>query len=274
MGAAIQFEKLHNVRDLGGIAAQGGRFVRDGRLLRGGQLFSATENDLQKLIRLGVRKVVDFRSIGEHDEKPDPPLHGAQYVYLPIIEDVGVGITRGDEGNKRMLDLLASGGRKGSSFIGDHMRNMYRGFIRDEFANAQYARFVDEVIATVRNCEAVFWHCTGGKDRAGFAAVILLGALGASPDDIMADYLQTNDNLADVGKQLLMLFGENLPEANAVGTDFGKAIERFFVADESYLAAAYEEAAKTCGSFDSYLEKRLHIDSAKRQELCNLLLEG
>ena len=36
------------------------------------------------------------------------------------------------------------------------------------------------------------FHCTAGKDRTGFAAALLLGALGVSRDDILHDYLLTN----------------------------------------------------------------------------------
>lgn len=108
MGIPIPFEKLFNVRDLGGIATGGGQTVRAGLLLRGDQLFSASPDDLEKLRGTGVRKVIDLRSIGEHEEKPDPAIEGAENVFLPIIKNVGVGITRGTEGNMRIIELFES----------------------------------------------------------------------------------------------------------------------------------------------------------------------
>lgn len=36
------------------------------------------------------------------------------------------------------------------------------------------------------------FHCTAGKDRTGFAAALLLSALGVGRDAVMADYLLTN----------------------------------------------------------------------------------
>lgn len=268
MGTPIPFEKLFNVRDLGGIKTSDGRTVKPGLLLRGDQLFPASESDLEKLHAIGVRKTIDFRSIGEHEEKPDPAIPNCENVFLPIIKDVGVGITRGTEGNVRIIELFKSGHPIEPAFIDEHMRGMYRSFVEDPFANAQYAQFVDEVIETAESGGATYWHCTAGKDRAGFAAAILLSALDVSRESIVEDYLQTNNCLDGVVGQLMTLFGQSLPS-----DDTREALKRFFVADESYLTAAFEAADSAHGSFDAFLAECLNIDEAKRQKLCDLLLE-
>lgn len=268
MGTPIAFEKLANVRDVGGMSGHGGRRVRTGMLLRGDQLFPASEHDLLKLKQIGVSKVIDLRSVGEHEEKPDPRIEGAVNVFLPIIEDVGVGITRGTEGNRRLIELLKSGQSIEPAFIDEHMRGMYRTFVEDPFANAQYARFFDEVIAAAEEGGGVYWHCTGGKDRAGFATVVLLAALGVSRDDIVADYMQTNESLTGIAEQFMSLFSDALPDD---GTR--EATIRFFVANESYLAAALDSAEKAHGSFDAFLSRALKVDDAKRQHLHDLLLQ-
>ncbi len=38
----------------------------------------------------------------------------------------------------------------------------------------------------------ILFHCSGGKDRTGVAAMLLLKALGASDETIVADFVQTN----------------------------------------------------------------------------------
>jgi protein-tyrosine phosphatase len=40
---------------------------------------------------------------------------------------------------------------------------------------------------------AVLWHCTQGKDRAGSASAMLLAALGADRELIMADFILSKD---------------------------------------------------------------------------------
>ena len=44
---------------------------------------------------------------------------------------------------------------------------------------------IDEDVPTL-------FHCTAGKDRAGFAAAITLIALGVSKADVINDYMKTN----------------------------------------------------------------------------------
>ena len=109
MSQQIAFEGLHNVRDLGGMVGAGGRKIRAGLLYRSDQLYFATEADKDKLGEMGIGVVVDFRSVPERDEKPDPAIEGARNLHLPIIEDVRTGITRGSAGDERMVDLVMSG---------------------------------------------------------------------------------------------------------------------------------------------------------------------
>lgn len=267
MSKVVPFEGLSNTRDLGDMSANDGRRVREGLLYRSGQLFFATEGDRAKLDTLGIGKVFDFRSAPERDEKPDPVIAGAENVHLPIIQDVRTGITRGDEGNARMMDVVMSG-KADIAFVDQHMQAMYAEFVTEPFAHAQYARFVDEAVAEAEQGKAVLWHCTAGKDRAGFATVIVLEALGVPRDDIVADYLQTNECLAESIDGIMAMVAERLP--NAATAD---ALRHFFLADESYLQAAYGAIDDQFGSVDSFLGQALGIDAAKREKMQSLYLE-
>lgn len=266
MSRLIEFEGLSNTRDLGGMMAADGRCVRDGLLYRSEQLFFATEGDREKLDTLGIGKVFDFRSASERDEKPDPDIAGACNVHLPIIQDVRTGITRGDEGNARMIEVVMSG-KADIAFVDQHMRGMYAEFVTEPFAHAQYARFVDEAIAEAEQGKAVLWHCTAGKDRAGFAAVIMMEALGVSRDDIYADYLQTNECLAGSVDNIMAMVAKRLPNAATA-----EALRHFFLADESYLRAAYDAIDDQFGSVNAFLEHALRIDAPKREEMQSLFL--
>jgi protein-tyrosine phosphatase len=41
----------------------------------------------------------------------------------------------------------------------------------------------------------VVFHCAGGKDRTGLLALVLLTLAGATPEEIIADYLLTYDRM-------------------------------------------------------------------------------
>ena len=279
MSTLVRFEGLSNVRDLGGMCTEDGRVIGTGKLYRSDQLFFASESDLAALGDLGIRIVVDFRSEIERDEKPDPELDGAANLHLPIIRDVRAGITRDEQSNKGIMKMIMSGQGMDLALIDAYMANMYRGFVMDPYANEQYARFVNAVIEALRAGGSALWHCTAGKDRAGFATAILLESLGVARDDIVADYLQTNECLAGVTKQLVGMLSSKAIASDQMQFDeqtievMKAALDHFFRADEAFLAGAYAAADEQFGSFDAFLANGLGIDEAKREELRRLCLD-
>ena len=279
MSTLVRFEGLSNVRDLGGMCTEDGRVIGTGKLYRSDQLFFASESDLAALGDLGIRIVVDFRSEIERDEKPDPELDGAANLHLPIIRDVRAGITRDEQSNKGIMKMIMSGQGMDLALIDAYMANMYRGFVMDPYANEQYARFVNAVIEALRAGGSALWHCTAGKDRAGFATAILLESLGVARDDIVADYLQTNECLAGVTKQLVGMLSSKAITSDQMQFDgqtievMKAALDHFFRADEAFLAGAYAAADEQFGSFDAFLANGLGIDEAKREELRRLCLD-
>lgn len=269
MGTQIAFEGLYNVRSLGGMVGADGRKVKAGLLYRGDRLEPATDADKRRLTDLGIRKIIDFRSVAEHEERPDPTIASVENIFLPIIVDVRTGITRGKEGFASIGKMLMGGADIDESTVDSHMQDMYRKFVDDGFSNKQYARFVDEVLASAEKGEGVYWHCTAGKDRAGFATVIMLEILGVAREEILADYLQTNECLHGFAEGMIARLGERLPSDNA-----RKALARFLSADESYMAAAYDQVNQLFGSFDAFLSEALLIDDSKKHYLQELLLES
>lgn len=67
------------------------------------------------------------------------------------------------------------------------MRDTYREYVRDHgpVFGRLLARIADHDAALV-------FHCTAGKDRTGMGAALLLEALDVHRDDVMQDYLLTN----------------------------------------------------------------------------------
>jgi hypothetical protein len=54
---------------------------------------------------------------------------------------------------------------------------------------------------------ATAFHCAAGRDRTGVLAAVLLLALGATDDDIVADYARTGPNMAAVLERSRPLMG-------------------------------------------------------------------
>lgn len=261
------FEGLANIRDLGGMSAAGGRIVRQGLLYRSDQLAHATPADREQLAQMGIAEVIDFRSDRERTENPDGELPGAVNLHLPVFEDIAEGITHDTESDKRLMETIASGQSVDDEVIDAHMQAMYRGFVDNPFAASQYARFVDEVLACAEQGRAILWHCTAGKDRAGFATAIVLEALGVDRGVIVEDYLLTNARLANMIEGILAHLDSFFRTEAA-----RNSARRFFQADASYLEAAYAAADERYGSFEAFLEQAVGIDGDKRGRLLAYLL--
>ena len=162
-----------NVRDIGGYRSAHGPEVTRGRLFRGDSLSQLTSADTERLDRLGLRTVLDFRTPGEVLLGGDDRLpYGVESAHLPVSGgDLGVLyelIASGDhERQRREL-----GGGRAASF----MAEMNRGFVTEARQREAFGAALRLLCAPGRL--PLLYHCTGGKDRTGWMTAIVLTALG------------------------------------------------------------------------------------------------
>ena len=255
MSSKIPFEELNNTRDLGGMRTVDGREILGGKLYRSGHLYAASIQDRARLSE-AVDLVIDFRTERERNEKPDPVIPGVENLPLPIIESLAAGVSRDAESDEAAFAMAAADPDKARAY----MCRTYTGFVRSDFSVTQYQRFVQLLREPWR--KGVLWHCTAGKDRAGFAAVLVQELLGVSRSDILEDYLQTNDFLAEEVQQLYTMLG-----ARTSGLDERqeKALYYLFTAQEEYLAAVYTAIRERFGSFEAFAERGLGMGAAERE---------
>ena len=238
----IELEGLPNTRDIGGIPAADGRYVKHARLLRSGALAGATERDLEVLLDdFGVRTVIDLRTEEERREKPDPEdgVEGVRFEDAPVLNTATLGVTR-EGGIKGALKMLRA--------------------VQDD--PAQIMRDIYERMVLDTQEGAVLWHCTIGKDRAGLAAMLLLHVLGASHDDIMRDYEATNRYVASRTEDIM----DALATYHLAGK-LDKSIQVIYAADPRFLQAALDSIDREFGGLDAYVEKAVGITDEKRDTL-------
>ena len=262
MSRSLPFESLPNTRDLGGMPAADGRTIRSGKLIRSGNLAAASAHDREILASL-VGTVVDFRSDKERAEVPDPAIPGVRALVLPIIEDLSAGVTREEASDREALRILM----ESPSFAKGYMCRTYEGFVTSAAALTGYAAFVRLLLNGGER--AILWHCTAGKDRAGFASVIVEELLGVDRETIRADYLATNRYLAG---GIAGLTEEALAEHGMFGPDAERALRFMFTAQADYLDAAYRAANDRWGSFGGFLRDGLGIGDKERDALKRLYL--
>lgn len=259
----IEFEKLLNTRDLGGMTAADGRKIRPGKLFRSGQLFSASENDLKRLGNV-IEMSVDFRTDQECEEKPEPQIPGVRNIRIPILDTRQAGVTRDEDSFREVREKMIFD----SNIAFRYMTRTYEGFILSDYSVSQYQSFVRLLLEERQ--KGILWHCTAGKDRAGFASVIVQELLGVSREDIRADYLFTNvcvePEVLELIEKVRGVGGLNLGIAE-------EAIRFVFAAHEKYLDIAYERVREKYGTFENYIRDGLRVTSAEQEKLREMYLE-
>ena len=259
----MKFERLNNTRDLGGIAATDGKHITYGKLIRSGRLGTGSEEDIRTIGDL-VSAVVDFRSDNEKSETPDPEIKGVESFHIPIIEDLAAGVSRDQKSDEEAFMMLANdpdGALK-------YMCRTYEGFVTSESARKGYRRFVDLLLEGRE--KAILWHCTAGKDRAGFAAAIVLEMLGVDRETIIQNYLKTNDLIEDDINRMVSMFFK-MTGSSDKNTE--SALRYMFSAKREYLEAAFNCVEHKYGDFKGFLTEGLGISDEDITRMRNMYLE-
>ncbi|KPC61248.1 tyrosine-protein phosphatase [Streptomyces chattanoogensis] len=236
----VEFERLHNFRDLGGYRSQDGRTVRWGRLYRSDSLSTLQGADWDLFLSLGVRTVIDLRYPWEIEAKGRAPgAEGLAYINLSV--------------EHRPYDQAEI----------DPALDPWR-YLADRYAEvahdgAEELRQALEVIAS-ESTPQVF-HCASGKDRTGLLAGLVLSLIGVDEDTIAADFALTE--LAT--ERLIADWKAAHPDRALKWPGYGRAPEavmRLFLAD---LTAAH-------GSVHDYAVKHLGADESLISRLRTRLL--
>ncbi|MER7751046.1 tyrosine-protein phosphatase [Kitasatospora sp. NPDC097643] len=290
VGRSLGLRGAINARDLGGYRTADGRLLRHGVALRSDGLNHVTAEDLGPLGALGLRRVVDLRSLDEVREAGPDRLPGLPVADLAGIAPAGTALTveaAAPEGVTlhhlpvfatdfdiyvTLRDALADRSpQKQHALLGDGraaamMTGLYRWFVTDPVARERFA-VVLRLLAAPDGPPLLF-HCSAGKDRTGWAAALLLTALGVDRETVLADYLLTNERSAPVVGRVMDDFGTRglmrEPEL----------LLPVFRADPRYLEAAFEEVEAGWSGFDAFWRDGLGLDDEVLAGLRANLLDG
>lgn len=180
----IQFSHIRNLRDVGGVPAEGGALLRKRRIYRSAELFDATASECIRLTdRFNLGTVIDLRTSLECNRRPDPIMPGVESVHIPLMPASALGISFQD-GNLR--ELLTGTWNPDTYDV----CTIYRSMVDKRLAD-KWQQLFRTLLAS--NGKAVLFHCTNGKDRTGVAVSIVLLALGVSYNDVICTtiYAQT-----------------------------------------------------------------------------------
>lgn len=239
----IKLQGAINFRDIGGYPTKDGKHVKWGRIYRSAAINNLSADDLDKLQKLSLAYVMDFRGPYEVKAAPDKIPANATRISLPA----------------------------GSENVGDsnYMKHMVQSLRSDSFLihfysdltpfHDRYKPMFDELLQ-VNKDSAVLFHCSAGKDRTGIAAALILYALGVDKQIIIEDYVATNyyrrNENARAVKGMMMQFKMDETTAN-----------NMMAAKESYIKATFTSIEASYGTIDTYLEKVMGLSKERRELL-------
>ena len=244
MHRLIALEGATNFRDLGGYEALDGRRVRWRRLFRADGLHRLTPGDGATLAALGLEEALDMRYGPERAGEPALLPDSVASVHIGLAAAPGASL----------LETMNLGGVSSAAVAKDWLTRSYAGY-PEKYAPACGA-ILRRLVA--EDAPPLLFHCTAGKDRTGFAAAVVLEALGVPRETIMEDYLLTNRHWDRGGRE-----PEGLPR---------EIYEPVFAAREEYLAASWATLDREHGGLEGWLDKAVGFGEDKRKELKTAML--
>lgn len=254
---ALPFEGIDNFRDFGGYPVAGGGRLRMGRLFRSGHHGAATDEDLALLGGLQIGSVFDLRGPQERARAPGRRPDG----FTAFIYEV-----EGESG--RMSDEMTAAFHRATPEEAKAIFAFSYAYLATTPKMVAAYRAYFQAAAEIDGPSII--HCSAGKDRTGIGAALMMKALGAHEDDVMADYLLTG-TLGDIDRRIALnsvklreMLGEELPDhvAHALAG-----------VTPDFLHGAFNAVAQFPGGFEGYLRDALGVDSAWRAKAEKLLIE-
>jgi len=241
-----------NARDLGGYRVGENKQVRSGLLIRAAHLGEATDKDIAYLESLPLAKVIDLRMDSEKLGVQDRSVPGSQYVALPIDATGSAMNDLSDKDKKKFISKKKFDLHKFIVMVAfkkqarEIAAQMYPILLLTPNCQNQFREFFRQILDTPRG--AVIYHCSQGKDRTGIASALLLAALGADRETIVADFDATNRVYeADVKKfsrRVRFLGGKEKQVA---------VVKAFIGANTENFIKALDEVDTQYGSLEAYL---------------------
>lgn len=244
----LGFEGTPNFRDYGGYQTVDGRHVKWRSLFRSGQLSALTASDQALFSSLDISLVFDFRQDTERDREPSLlPVEGSHSIIeLPITPGSSLGffdqIASGELDSERLAGFMCEINREFAIEHAPSYKAMFSSLLNEDRGSASLV------------------HCTAGKDRTGFAAAMVLAAIGVPRQVIMQDYMLTAKYFS-IDREISRV------QKKYAWDGASDALRPMLEVRESYLDAAFDAIGDGFSDLDAYLFEVLGMGKPECNDL-------
>ncbi|MFT5572021.1 MAG: protein-tyrosine phosphatase [Cryomorphaceae bacterium] len=245
----LNIEGVINFRDLGGYQSDDGRQVKWGKVYRSAQLDRMSSEGVRALSELGIKAVVDLRFSEESAKYP------TMQEAVPLAEMLSWHDEFQDDGDLRASTMQMSWKDSLDSLDPQQVREAMR-INYPQKLYSHRAIYRKMLLCLAHDKTPLVFHCAAGKDRTGVAAALILSLLGVSDQQIVEDYLLTQNEVANLLDSWLAAGATDSDDYE----DFQQRMMRLpreviqpvFEADQAYIETLLEYVNKTYSSFAAY----------------------
>lgn len=258
----IQLKNTKNTRSLSDLTNKNGQHIKEHLLIRSDALHKLDNYDIEILTNeFHLKRVIDLRCDNEVRNHPDVSMPGVAVCLNPILPSERVGVTKKGNDEEDFHDFIEAIQKNGAESSVKFMSKVYLEAVDSDFSMKAYHNFLKTLLSDVGG--ATLWHCSAGKDRAGFATILVLFALDFDLEDIINDYLSTNKFYEGNIEHFVSLYGE----------DYREVLKTIFGVRKEYIDVIFNCIKENYGSMENYMEKGLHFTKEDSKRLQELYLE-
>jgi len=237
-----RLEGAPNFRSVSHLKGLDGARLKPRRIFRSDGLHRLTDQDLPRLQSLGIATVVDLRNATERGNAPSRLPRPAPTVHIHDSPPELAAVQ--GHGWRDVIDEPSFDAAAAHAWMSNTYRRMPRALAPSVVAMVKSLAGIDQTAAPTVT------HCMAGKDRTGFVIAVMLQALGVGWDDILTDYLHSNERRPPEEFAHSMLVFHGLPrDARTVG-----AVTEVAAVYPDYLQSAMDSLRQDFGSVEGYLE--------------------
>ncbi|OEG12808.1 hypothetical protein BCR21_16240 [Enterococcus ureasiticus] len=265
----LPLKNLYNCRDMGGYHTTDGRLTKWGQVFRSDALHQIDEKGQAYIERMGVKRIIDFRSPEEIKKDPNKSISTSEIFNFNPHADVAQQastqtVSRKDEDKIAQLEIMVETEEGRAQLVKNRnvMVKQMEQLVLGTNAIKAYKQFFKTLVQ--EDITPLIFHCQGGKDRTGWAAALYLGALGVDKDQIYQDYLLTDKMNAPRNAKRMAIYKKYTDNEDVLA--FLASLQQ---TRKDYLDGAYDAVEGRYGTITNYLKDELEVDEETLESLRN-----
>ncbi|MBW3702166.1 protein-tyrosine-phosphatase [Bacillus aerophilus] len=251
----IQFSKLANFREVGGLQTTDQMVIKQGMIYRSADLSRLTKQDILTFSTLGIQTVCDLRTSSERKSHPPKIMEHDKIVHIPMQPDSMM------PSKWTMFRMLIAEG-KSLSFT-PIMKDVYQSMLYERKKEIQQ---LFTLLSDEKNYPLML-HCTSGKDRTGFLSALIQLAAGVPVHTVLSEYMRSNE-----GVKILVKRQERFVRMMSLYRVSKEQIQPLLGVQQDYLEDVLNEMMDTYGNAERYLLEACDVPKAQLLKMKNILL--